>query len=272
MWVTLFDSTTEVERIFLQKPPPVELEVRFVVWTCSRVSLLPGYDYVNVRLSFALDCKEFFGDEPAQQWTDVHQNAPEGHAVFNWRVVYRRIKMPTDECSLTVNLYHYEALGETFIGSLNLDLKKHLERVQKYGDPVTTLPVDIPFQDNDYSSEDDDIGTINMEMTSMDRDLVSSFLSEGQEEGYAPQSGQIIGILEQLKETFQADMQTANTNLDRLQQGLDSTSRDLRECIQRVKRMGQQQDELQELSTHLLANKADSDKVPHLHDEMLAQL
>jgi outer membrane murein-binding lipoprotein Lpp/uncharacterized protein YukE len=71
---------------------------------------------------------------------------------------------------------------------------------------------------------------------------------------------------------LQADMQAANTNLDRLQQMLDSTSRDLRECTQRVKRMGQQQDELQELSTHLLANKADSDKVPHLHDEMLAQL
>mmetsp|Transcript_108990 Transcript_108990/g.243397 ORF Transcript_108990/g.243397 Transcript_108990/m.243397 type:complete len:377 (+) Transcript_108990:123-1253(+) len=69
-----------------------------------------------------------------------------------------------------------------------------------------------------------------------------------------------------------ADMQAASLNADRMQQVLDGTRRDLHETSQRVKRMGQQQDELQELSTALAKSKADADKVPHLQTEMLGQL
>jgi hypothetical protein len=38
-------------------------------------------------------------------------------------------------------------------------------------------------------------------MSSVDRDVISSFLSQGQQAGYVPQSGQIIGILKQMKDT-----------------------------------------------------------------------
>mmetsp|Transcript_64778 Transcript_64778/g.138765 ORF Transcript_64778/g.138765 Transcript_64778/m.138765 type:complete len:377 (+) Transcript_64778:127-1257(+) len=69
-----------------------------------------------------------------------------------------------------------------------------------------------------------------------------------------------------------ADMQAASLNADRLQQVLDGTRRDLQETSQKVKRMGQQQDELQELSVALATSKADADKVPHLQTEMLGQL
>eukprot|EP00444_Apocalathium_aciculiferum_P062284 CAMPEP_0183599038 /NCGR_PEP_ID=MMETSP0371-20130417/179229_1 /TAXON_ID=268820 /ORGANISM="Peridinium aciculiferum, Strain PAER-2" /LENGTH=731 /DNA_ID=CAMNT_0025811101 /DNA_START=64 /DNA_END=2259 /DNA_ORIENTATION=- len=48
--------------------------------------------------------------------------------------------------------------------------------------------------------------TINMDLSSVDRDMMSSFLSEGQGEGYAPQSGQITGILKQMKDTMEADL------------------------------------------------------------------
>mmetsp|Transcript_79086 Transcript_79086/g.177148 ORF Transcript_79086/g.177148 Transcript_79086/m.177148 type:complete len:738 (-) Transcript_79086:92-2305(-) len=48
--------------------------------------------------------------------------------------------------------------------------------------------------------------SISMEMSSMDRDLMSSFLSQGQEAGYAPKSGQIVGILKQMKETMEKDL------------------------------------------------------------------
>merc|ERR1719159_1555299 len=40
--------------------------------------------------------------------------------------------------------------------------------------------------------------TIDVEMTSVDRDVISSFLTQGQ--GYVPQSGQIVGILKQMKD------------------------------------------------------------------------
>merc|ERR1719336_3491049 len=43
--------------------------------------------------------------------------------------------------------------------------------------------------------------TVDAEMTSADRDMLTAFLSQGQ--GYAPQSGQIVGILKQMKETME---------------------------------------------------------------------
>lgn len=169
MFLTIHDTSSEVKPLTLPKPAPVELEIRFVVWTCSKVRNLPDYEYVNPKLKFTLECEEHYGFEPKEQETDVHQNPAEGNAVFNWRVVFRKIRMPTDECSLTVWLYHHEALGDYPIGSLDLNLKRHLDKVQNDGDPLTTLPVDIPFQDMDTSTsaEEDDIGTINMEMTIM---------------------------------------------------------------------------------------------------------
>jgi len=50
--------------------------------------------------------------------------------------------------------------------------------------------------------------TIDMDLSSVDRDVMSSFLSEGQgaQSGYAPQSGQIVGILKQMKETMEGDL------------------------------------------------------------------
>merc|ERR1719413_221920 len=43
-------------------------------------------------------------------------------------------------------------------------------------------------------------------MSSTDRDMLSSFLSEDQDEGYVPQSGQITGILKQMKDTMEKDL------------------------------------------------------------------
>merc|ERR1719412_1629330 len=45
--------------------------------------------------------------------------------------------------------------------------------------------------------------TIDMDMSSMDRDILSSFLAQGHSEGYVPQSGQIIGILKQMQDTME---------------------------------------------------------------------
>merc|ERR1719240_2218963 len=50
--------------------------------------------------------------------------------------------------------------------------------------------------------------TLSLTMTETDRDLLSSFLSEDQESdaGYAPQSGEIVGILKQMKDTMEKDL------------------------------------------------------------------
>merc|ERR1712032_744441 len=46
--------------------------------------------------------------------------------------------------------------------------------------------------------------TIDADMSSLDREMLTSFLSQGQ--GYAPQSGQIVGILKQMKDTMEANL------------------------------------------------------------------
>jgi len=46
--------------------------------------------------------------------------------------------------------------------------------------------------------------TVNMDMSSADRDMLTSFLTSGQ--GYAPQSGEITGILKQMKDTMEKEL------------------------------------------------------------------
>merc|ERR1719316_349509 len=45
-----------------------------------------------------------------------------------------------------------------------------------------------------------------MDLSSSDRDVLASFLSHGEGTGYVPQSGEIVGILKQMKDTMAADL------------------------------------------------------------------
>jgi len=51
--------------------------------------------------------------------------------------------------------------------------------------------------------------SIEMELSNADRDQIVSFLSSGSGSGYAPQSGQITGILKAMKDTMEADLADA---------------------------------------------------------------
>merc|ERR1719408_954470 len=53
--------------------------------------------------------------------------------------------------------------------------------------------------------------SITMDMSNMDREMLTSFLTQGQgsASGYAPASGQITGILKQMMDTMQASLDTA---------------------------------------------------------------
>merc|ERR1719224_343852 len=55
--------------------------------------------------------------------------------------------------------------------------------------------------------------SITMDISSMDRDLITSFLTQGQGEasGYVPASGQITGILKQMTDTMQASLEKATS-------------------------------------------------------------
>merc|ERR1719460_1922840 len=53
--------------------------------------------------------------------------------------------------------------------------------------------------------------SVTMDLSSMDRDMITSFLTQGHGEasGYVPQSGQITGILKQMTDTMVASLATA---------------------------------------------------------------
>jgi predicted RNase H-like nuclease (RuvC/YqgF family) len=48
--------------------------------------------------------------------------------------------------------------------------------------------------------------SVSMEMSSVDREMLTSFLTQGSSAGYAPQSGQIVGILKQMTDTMEKDL------------------------------------------------------------------
>ena len=51
---------------------------------------------------------------------------------------------------------------------------------------------------------------VEMDLSPMDRGIMSSFLSQGA--GYAPASGRITGILSQMKETMEKDLADLTAN------------------------------------------------------------
>merc|ERR1719443_2101557 len=46
-------------------------------------------------------------------------------------------------------------------------------------------------------------------MNSVDREMLASFLSDGENVGYVPQSGEIVGILKQMKDEIEKDLADA---------------------------------------------------------------
>merc|ERR1719337_415445 len=51
--------------------------------------------------------------------------------------------------------------------------------------------------------------SVNMDISSMDRDMLTSFLTQGESSGYVPASGQITGILKQMSDTMEKNLATA---------------------------------------------------------------
>merc|ERR550514_1840400 len=54
--------------------------------------------------------------------------------------------------------------------------------------------------------------SVQMDMSSVDRDTLVNFLALKSKAGYVPQSGEILGILKQMKDEMEADLKTANAD------------------------------------------------------------
>merc|ERR1719352_737177 len=53
--------------------------------------------------------------------------------------------------------------------------------------------------------------SITVDISSMDREMLTSFLTQSSDSGYAPQSGQITGILKQMTDTMEKELATATS-------------------------------------------------------------
>merc|ERR550514_847701 len=63
---------------------------------------------------------------------------------------------------------------------------------------------------------------MTQEMNNADRDMLSSFLMGGVRQGYAPASGEIVGMLKQMKDTMEKDLAEVVAEEDKAKQDFDA--------------------------------------------------
>jgi len=80
---------------------------------------------------------------------------------------------------------------------------------------------------------------VSADMASHDRDVLSAFLSGGQSDSdsYAPQSSEIVGLLEQMKETMEKDLVDSAKTEEKAKSDFDAMSRAKEEQVTALTRM-----------------------------------
>jgi len=165
MWLEMIDSKEAAEKKAtpLQKPPPMEVEIRFVVWTCENVKLVDN-GKCDAKVGIGLQCEEYTGIHPMVQKTDVHFGSL-GPAVFNWRIVYPKIILPTKSCVVNIDLYDYNLIaGDAPIGSISLDVRKYVDKVGSSMDRLS-ITSKLAFKSPLAEDEGQNIGEVKLEMT-----------------------------------------------------------------------------------------------------------
>mmetsp|Transcript_45036 Transcript_45036/g.102042 ORF Transcript_45036/g.102042 Transcript_45036/m.102042 type:complete len:1451 (+) Transcript_45036:77-4429(+) len=170
MWVQMVSSTgaSELPATRLRKPPDAELEVRLVIWDTKKV-LAVDNGHSDVKMYVRLECDGYKGSEPNPQETDVHFNCtePEGHAKFNYRIVFRNIRMPIQTATITIEVYDYNAISAfIFIGQINLEVKRYLEKVARDMDALEMKSPGLKIRNMAKEAEEPgiELGSINMSM------------------------------------------------------------------------------------------------------------
>jgi hypothetical protein len=156
MWVELLDSqeAAEVRKSPLFQPPPVEVEMRVIVWGVRNMSLRLCVDEfgdergrVDVLARCALSCSAFLGPQPDAQETDIHYSS-EGEAEFNWRFVYSKIAVTRGvplQCHLQLSVWEHFALKRPVLLCENLmDMKNYCTRVARTRD-VFEIESEVPL-------------------------------------------------------------------------------------------------------------------------------
>jgi len=168
MWVEMIDSKDAADKKAtpLQKPPAMEIELRFVIWTLENVKLVDN-GKTDARVGITLQCEEYQGQYERMQKTDTHHGSL-GAAVFNWRIVFPKIVLPTKACIIAIDLYDYNLIaGDVPIGSTSLDIRKFVDKVGSSMDTMVKEHAKLRFKSSLDEDEGVNIGEVDLDMMIM---------------------------------------------------------------------------------------------------------
>jgi hypothetical protein len=137
--------------------PPVELELRFVVFNCKDIPMM------DVEGTCDCFCRGFFDSKEDVQETDTHFRCQDGKPDFEYRLVHQ-IQYPRKNYKYTLQAYDRDFFtANELIGEFAVDLKQLMEDVtltknplmlnKKYYDDV--LKVQNPDLKLEFSKEND---------------------------------------------------------------------------------------------------------------------
>merc|ERR1712100_278330 len=154
----MVDITTnsDYQPSMLIKANPTEIEVRIVIWKCKDLKPPEGAESLDAMITATIMCDQYQAAEEIQE-TDVHYGST-GDAEFNWRIVYSNIVMPSKFCNVELKLFDFKRmLGNTLIGTVSLDLQKHVQKVAKDMDKIQTGSAESYIDFGGLSPEDKEI-------------------------------------------------------------------------------------------------------------------
>jgi hypothetical protein len=193
MRIELLDSAkaSDEHPVLIPKPVPTKLEVRFVIRSTTGVKIVDG-EHTDVKVVVELECNEYLADQrlyPKVQATDTHYNCTTGDAVFDWRVVFPQIAMPTTGCTVYLRLYDSNSIvGDTFIGEVAIDIRKYLSKVARDLDMIVIENGELAFKDGcsiggPLTDAAFDVGKVQFEMHVLtDSEAVQRLAGVGREE------------------------------------------------------------------------------------------
>jgi len=193
MWIEMIDTVKASDRkaTELHPPRPIMIEVRMIIWTTTNVKLVDG-NHTDVKVGVQLECNEYGGESigfPKQQFTDTHAGCKDGEAKFNWRIVFPRIVMPTRSCTLDISVYDENFVGgDTFIGSVSIDLRRYVEKVARDLDMIKTeadlrIHATAGGSETRKGEEEENVGQVQFELQIMTKsEAMQKTAGKGREE------------------------------------------------------------------------------------------
>lgn len=150
LWLELLDASTaaEVPLAPLRAPPPVDVEIRVVIWTVKNVSLRLCYDeysgvqreYIDLLCKATLDSRSYSGSQPRDQETDVHHHS-QGEGEFNWRFVWSKVQVtkgiPMD-CFLQLSIWeHFAVSRPAMLCEGMIEMRNYCKKVALTGESIS---------------------------------------------------------------------------------------------------------------------------------------